>query len=654
MSFTDKLKLIIDVDTKGAVSGLSGLKGKMSEAEGFFGKLKAGAGGLKDIFNDLGPGAKAGIAAGGITAIGAAAVSVVSDFADLGVEVGQFADATGLSTEESSRWVEVADEMGISSQTLESVLGKMNKSIDPEKWKALGIEIAKTKQGTTDVSGSFLNAIEHLHSIGDAAQQAKEGAALFGKGWQQVAELVGDGADQIRQKLADVESQKILSESDVKDAREFRHTMDELHDALQDVALTLGKDLLPLVKAAANQFTTMIHATEGAAGAVAGVGDSFTHLVGRGKEIPKMFADIEAAMKAVQVAGEGVGAGAELGLSQMNDELGHQAANVSAVIDVAEQYNQQAREGKAAIEAQAAAVERAAASNKTYTDTLHAEVDALHAAADALNDQISAAENAADSQLALNDASEAFSEAAANTVAVLKDKGAASKDYKQAVEDERDALIATAKAQQRLSDDQATALGVTVTATQHIDDLNTALESQARFASPAARKAAYDYIGQLNQIPPEKLTEIQALVDQGKLDEADAAMKEASRTREAAIIADAKTAQANADLDALAHDRFANIYARTIAVGATLGLPGKAGGGAVQSGHDYVVGEHGAEIVHMGGNGSVIPAGPTSEILSGGGASSGGDTVVFQIRAVPTDREITVAMARARRRGRLA
>lgn len=272
MAFTDRLKLIIDADVRGFTSGISEIKTKIGDADGFFGKLKAGAGGLGDMFKSLGPAASAGLAAGGVGAVASAAFEAVSKFEDLGLAVGDFADKTGQSTQESSRWVEVAKDMGIDVGSLEGVLGKMNKQLDPAKWAAYGIEIARAKDGTVDVNATFLNAIDHLHGVADATERAKEGAKLFGKGWATVSELVSEGADKLRGRLQDVADVKILSPQDVKDARSFRDAMDQLHDIGEELVLTFGKALLPAMTSLAKtigEFKGPIEKTGEALGFVA-------------------------------------------------------------------------------------------------------------------------------------------------------------------------------------------------------------------------------------------------------------------------------------------------------------------------------------------------------------------------------------------------
>ncbi|HKV67681.1 MAG TPA: hypothetical protein VJN72_06295 [Gaiellales bacterium] len=150
--------------------------------------------------------------------------------------------------------------------------------------------------------------------------------------------------------------------------------------------------------------------------------------------------------------------------------------------------------------------------------------DAAKAHADALNEVLDASVAAADSQLAATEAKFAFGEATKKTNEVLNDHEATLLDAKNAIDDERDAAIDAAKAALRLADDHATAAGGALSAKQRLDALNTSLLESARTATPQARQAIVDYIVEVNNIPPEKATAIQALIDQGKWAEAAAAL----------------------------------------------------------------------------------------------------------------------------------
>lgn len=246
-NFGDKITVVVDFVTEKAKTGIKSFRQEVSQAEGVTGKLKAGAGSLASTLGGMGPAALAGAA----TAAGAAALSAVNDFSELGVEVGKFSDATGLTVEESSRWIEVAGDLGIEVDALQSVIGRLNKSVDPELFKQYGIEIVRAGDGTVDANATFLNTLDVLNRMKDPVDRAKAGAKLFGKGWQQVAELVGQSAGDVRKRLEGVSDAKVFDAEKVAKARRYRDAMDDLHDALEDVAIQLGTKLAPAIADAA-------------------------------------------------------------------------------------------------------------------------------------------------------------------------------------------------------------------------------------------------------------------------------------------------------------------------------------------------------------------------------------------------------------------
>jgi hypothetical protein len=147
-----------------------------------------------------------------------------------------------------------------------------------------------------------------------------------------------------------------------------------------------------------------------------------------------------------------------------------------------------------------------------------------------------------------------------------------------------------------------------------------------------------DYVGQVNGIPPEKVSEIKALIEEGKIDEANAMLDEASRTRDAAIEAQALTDQAEQDLEYLARDRNARINAQVLASGGT-GYGGegavraRAAGGPVSAGKPYLVGEEGPELMVPGSSGTVIP---NSKLTAGStAAATGGNTYNVTLNVAP-------------------
>jgi hypothetical protein len=185
-----------------------------------------------------------------------------------------------------------------------------------------------------------------------------------------------------------------------------------------------------------------------------------------------------------------------------------------------------------------------------------------------------------------------------------------------------------ADAQKRVAEDTATANGTTAKATELLDLQNASMLVSAHEATPAQRKAILDYIAVANNIPAEKLTDVRALIDQGKIAEAEAALAAVSVARTATITADADVAKADADLNAIAErDRVAKIIAKVnmFAFDQSGGIgwaDGYASGTNSATAGAHVVGEHGPELVNFRGGESVTPAGQTARILNGATAPS--------------------------------
>ena len=238
-----------------------GLGGAFKDAEGSAKKLETGFGDLevnssKNMLNVN----KA--IAGAAAAVGAFAVSGVREFEKLGIEVGKFSDATGLSAEESSRWIEVAGDLGIESGTLEAALNKMNVAAGkaPEEFAKFGVEIARTDQGAVDANKTFLNTIDRLNQIEDPAKRAEAGTKLLGRGWKETAELVGRGSEQITKDLNAVAGNKVFTDADVSEARGLRGAFDSIGDAVDELQLKIGKTLAPVIVDLAGNLVEVVDA----------------------------------------------------------------------------------------------------------------------------------------------------------------------------------------------------------------------------------------------------------------------------------------------------------------------------------------------------------------------------------------------------------
>jgi len=285
--------------------------------------------------------------------------------------------------------------------------------------------------------------------------------------------------------------------------------------------------------------------------------------------------------------------------------------------------------GKAA-EVTTTSLEKLETRQQAAADAAERHAQRLLEQIDALHESIDAQRGAADSSIAATDAQDDYIDAIEESTRVQGDAEASADDVRDAIKGERDAMLASADAAVQLADDQAKANGTIRTAEQRVLDFNTSLMNNAKFATPAARTAAYDYLIQLNDIPDTVATEIRADVAAGRLAEADRKINDASRTRQAAIVADAKGLDSvERQLNWLARDRWSTIRVRGGPSGGNE-MQAAATGGR-QAGGTTLVGEEGPELVDMPAGAYVYPADETRRMMSAGGSmtgTSGGGTAL--------------------------
>jgi hypothetical protein len=268
-----KMRFLLEADASGAVKGFEKV-GKTADRELLKAQNrmdKVGAGLTK-----FGAGA---VAASGL--VGAGLFKAAGAFQDLAIEAGKFSDATGVAVEDASRWIEVAGDMGVEAGTVESALGKLNKTLatSPDKVKALGVEIVRTADGLVDTNATFLNAIDTLNAMEDPAEKAAAATALFGRGWQSMSELIATGSDNLTASLAAVSDAKVINEDELAKAKAFREAMDTLGDSVEDLVISIGQGAAPVIGALADAaggaisaFSGLNAITDGMVGQIAAVG----------------------------------------------------------------------------------------------------------------------------------------------------------------------------------------------------------------------------------------------------------------------------------------------------------------------------------------------------------------------------------------------
>jgi hypothetical protein len=333
-SFNEKIKVVIDVVADNATSSLRKFRQGIADADTATGKFRAGATGAFDAVK-----ANAGTLAmaGGAALIGFG-VKAVGAFQDTALGAGLLRDSLGVTAEEASRLREVAEDLGIGVGTLESSFGRMLKTAGntPGEFDAIGASIVKASDGTVDANETFLATIDALNAIEDPAERAAAASKIFGRSWQDMAELVGMGADDVRAALDSVEGGKIIDDREIERARRFRDSMDALRGVVEELSVEVGGELAGALTDLAPLLKTTAEGASGFARLLGGVQDKAEslgtvlgqvlspwnqHERSRNQQMLDDFhADEKAAVELFDAVTDGVGTFAELRAKA--DELG--------------------------------------------------------------------------------------------------------------------------------------------------------------------------------------------------------------------------------------------------------------------------------------------------------------------------------------------
>lgn len=296
-----RVPIISDFDEAGINKALMGFK-KLSydikAADGAMAKFKVAGSAAFDVVKQNAVAFGAAAAAAVTAFVGKA----IGDFVRLGLAVDKFSQATGTTTEQASRLIEVMSDMDIESNSLQTALNKLNRAAadGAEGFKLIGAEIARTSSGAVDVQKTFFNVIDALRGIQDPALRAKAATQLLGRGWMELSRLVGEGSGKLKTALESVSATKVLTKEDTQRAKDFQAAMEDLKDVAEDFAINVARNLLPVLKKAV-EFLSQLGEVMGTATFTA---DDLNKYLGRNvlvtEEMAAAWRDGYAAMEAAQ------------------------------------------------------------------------------------------------------------------------------------------------------------------------------------------------------------------------------------------------------------------------------------------------------------------------------------------------------------------
>jgi hypothetical protein len=194
-----------------------------------------------------------GMAAGAGVAVAGFATKAIGDFTNLALGVDKFRTTSGLTLDDASRWTEVANDLGLSSESIATSFAKMNRAA-----ASGGLEGITDAQ---DPNQRFLDILNYLSQIEDETELATEAQRIFGRSWQDLAPLISS-LDTIKTRLDDVSDSQIIDQEEIDKARRYKDAMDGLGDAYRDISLIVGEVLAPALSDVADAITGIKDALE--------------------------------------------------------------------------------------------------------------------------------------------------------------------------------------------------------------------------------------------------------------------------------------------------------------------------------------------------------------------------------------------------------
>jgi hypothetical protein len=264
MADKNLLEIILQAkdNASAAVKGLKDRIGELSDSAGKQGGIFTSLGETVGKYKALVVGAAAAL---GVGAIVSGVKEVIDTTVELGKEVNRLERMTGMTAEASSELIAVADQVGISFGTLENsvtaIARKMGglKGIEDQVTDASGkvvdvfekydIQI-KNSDGTTKSFSEVFNQLrEKIRNTSSETERLAIATQFFRGGAAELLPLLTMTSEQYKEIADDAKRfGLILTQDNVNAVREYVMAHRDLDDVIQGAKISLGKELIPIIK----------------------------------------------------------------------------------------------------------------------------------------------------------------------------------------------------------------------------------------------------------------------------------------------------------------------------------------------------------------------------------------------------------------------
>jgi hypothetical protein len=240
MPLTGEALIRVQSDVSGALGGLNSLttslknagaatdtlKTKTATGVGEFKRLGGTVGEVVQRMTGLSLGA-VGVA-GGIALVGKSIIDATRESMKYSLAVGDLSTKLGISAQEASKFYQIADDLRISTQSLE-----------------LGFRML-TRNGIQPNTENIMRLANEYNAIVDPVQKAQFAMDKFGaRAGLEMARMLDAGSDSIG-RMADEAEQfgLVVDEKAVATAKKFYENLDKLKDRLEGVKIALGGGIM--------------------------------------------------------------------------------------------------------------------------------------------------------------------------------------------------------------------------------------------------------------------------------------------------------------------------------------------------------------------------------------------------------------------------
>lgn len=557
-TLTERLAVIIDAKTSGAVSEFKKVGAATDDLDRKTSRTGRALESLGISSAATGAAMKTALAGGAVAAaagLGVVAKKGVDAYVGLAEEIRDFQRASGATAETSSRFVAVLDDMGIASEVGAKAIQKLAR-VDSSQLEKFGVTVAENADGTQNLEETLLNAADAYAATSDPAARARLAFQLFGRQGQDLIPILEQGRAGLEEFFEGAESgRQIFSQEDLDTARKYELAMDALGDTTSGLSREIGAGLVPALTDTVEGMVELIEVSNAALEPLGG---------------------LETVVEVMATSTVGLLGKAMQGLKGDTDEASGSQERASEVAADLRTKLQEQRQATA--------------------DAAQATRDLMNATIASLNSEIAyeqAVDRLADAQAEVTVKQRELTEAQRVHGAQSAEAKAAQDALADSERGVRSAHLDVAGAAARMAEDQAKASGNTDAARVATDAYRAELGRLRDSAAPGSplRAALDGYIGRLQAASGERVVSIRAI------DHATPVITGVKRLLD--------------DLSGRSVSTVVNTTHRS-KQDVSLLLPGastpkRAGGGPVQAGRAYLVGEQRPEVFVPDVNGRVVP-----------------------------------------------